>query len=122
MVTAVTPLGEAALASCLSLDGAEIGVGPQVLIGGGEKCIRLEGSPIGDGALLLRVYDGKRNRRGRGQVGIDKIGQAASEGSEPGNAEYIVVGHLGFDGEVGLMDLGDLEVRIEVVHSRVAAR
>src|SRR6266481_2167347 len=81
-------------------DGTEVRVGPQVFVGRGKKCIRLEGSPVADRALLLRVYDGEGNRRRRGQVDIDKVRQAASVRSEPRNTEYIVIGHLGFDGEV----------------------
>src|ERR1700722_10911007 len=103
-------------------DGAEIRVGAEILIGSGKERIRLEGSAIANGALLLRINDRERDRCGGRKIHVDKVWQTAAPRSQPGNTEHIVIGDLGLDGQIGLMDQGDLEIGIEVINSCVAAR
>ena len=72
--------------------------------------------------LLLRINDRECDRGGRGKIHVDKVWQTAAPRSQPGNTEHIVIGDLGLDGQIGLMDQGDLEIGIEVINSCVAAR
>src|ERR1700679_1864911 len=97
-------------------DGAEIRVGAQILIRSGKECIRLECGAIADGPLLLRIDDRERDRGRRRKIHVDKVWQTPAPRSQPGNTEHIVVGDLGLNGEIGLMDQGDLEIRIEVIN------
>ena len=83
----------------------KLGLGRRFLLAVAKNAFVVKVVPLRNGALLLRVVDGERDRCGRGKVDIDKIRQAAAPRSEPGNAEHIVIGNLGLDGEVSLMDL-----------------
>src|ERR1700722_16869792 len=103
-------------------DGAEIRVGAQVLIGSGKERIRLECGAFADGTWLVRNYDRERDRGRRRKIQVDKVWQTAAPRSQPGNTEHVVIGDLGLDGQIGLMDQGDLEIGIEVINSCVAAR
>src|SRR5579863_2602275 len=94
-------------------DGAEVRVGSRVEIG-----ICGNGASHGERSGAGHV---ERYGRGRGEVGVDEVGQTAAPRSQPGNAEDVVFGELLFQGQVGLMNLRNLEVWIDVEGGCVAA-
>src|SRR5580692_2656344 len=73
-------------------DGAEVGIGTVVGVGGGEVCVGMHDGVVGQRSQPRGIVDDKGDRRGRGKVGVDEVRQAAAKGAEPGDAEDIVFG------------------------------
>src|SRR5271169_2899289 len=94
--------------------GTQIRVWPRTFEKSGRVGCRSDGSARADSVR-------HRSCVGPADVGIHKVRQASAKTPEITHGDYRIPAYFSFDGQVGLLNLWRLEVRIKINHAESAA-